>query len=472
MKNIFLTLIFSLISNLCLSQAYSTCALASAGIAISSGGCINNQTFTGSVNMAGLCVGGNNPAIHIKFVAGSCSQFTITPTANIANIGTQILTTACSGVVGTTACHENVIAGVPFMADAHDNSGNYLLTPGTTYVLRIWGAVGTSTFNICYNSGVTENPSNECSGAFGLGTLPTQFYNGGDCSFTGSGTDATTSDPAASGLCAGSLENTQWIKFQPLAGVSTFQIIGSSINCTGGGCGFQFGIFSGSCGSLISEGCYGNKVCSGGQSVSGPTNVSATDGFSIAWSGTSTTGFTATITKTGGGNFIGTEVFYLVMDGNADADCQYTLQGTNLQALPIELISFEGHFNGELNVLQWSCATEINNDYFSLERSDDGVSWGSIVNISGVGNSNLITNYSYYDNTFLPERFNYYRLKQVDFDGSFKYFDIIAINNMNINKPKLLRVYNILGNKVDKESTGLLIYEYSDGSFKKTFVKD
>lgn len=471
MKNVLLTSLFMLLSNLIFAQAYSTCAAAASGAtSLSSGSCITGQNFPGSVNMTGLCVGGSNPAVHIKFVAGSCSEFTITPSASFATIGSQILTTGCVGVSGSLQCHDNVVGGVPFIADCHDINGNYLLTPGTTYILRLWGAVGTSTFNICYNSNVIENSSNECSGAINLGGTPIQFYNGGDCSFTGSSTDATTTDPAASALCAGSLENTQWIRFQPLSGLTSFQIIGTNINCTGGGCGFQFGILSGSCGSLLSEGCYGNKVCSGGQSVAGPTNVSSTDGFSITWSGTSTTGFTATITRTGGVTFTGTEVFYLVMDGNADADCQYTLQGMGLQALPIELISFTGYNKDKKNTLEWNCATELNNDFFTLERSIDGMNWQIIDQIDGAGTSVTITHYKYYDIYFDANSYNYYKLSQTDFDGTKEYFQIVAIDNTTEKERHLIQITNLLGVKCDENSTNqVLIYRYSDGTHEKVF---
>lgn len=420
--------------------------------------------------MAGLCVGGSNPALYISFVAGSCSQFTITSSANISNIGSQILTSGCSGVSGSLECHDNVVAGVPFIAGTHDINGNYLLTPGTTYVLRLWGAVGSNTFNICYNANVAESSSNECSGALLLGTTSTQFYNGGDCAFTGSSTDATTTDPVAAGLCAGSLENTQWIKFQPIAGVTSFQIVGTNINCTGGGCGFQFGIFSGSCSALTSEGCYGNKVCSGGQSTAGPTNTSASDGFSIAWSGTSTSGFTSTITKTGGGAFTGNEVFYLIMDGNADADCQYTLQGVNVQILPIELVSFTGYKTEECNVINWVCTTELNNDYFKLERSTDAIHWEFATVIDGAGTTNTPTLYQFKDYLYTKNSNNYYRLSQTDYNGDSRTYNLIVVDNQDIkSKKELVKITTVTGVEINNPENynGVLIYFYSDGSREK-----
>ena len=428
-------------------KSQNTC---STSLNISNGSCININ-FPGSANMAGLCVGGSNPAIYLRFTAGSCSSFNIVPSSNSSVVGTAIYTfPGCSYVAGSAECHENVVAGKQFNADAYNTSGTYLLTSGTQYVMLLWGPVGASTFNICYNANNIEAASNECSGALGLGISPTNFYNGNDCSFTGSSIDATTTDPAASGLCAGSLENTQWVKFTPQSGVSSFQIIGSNISCTGGGCGFQFGIFSGSCGSLLSEGCYGNKVCSGGQATQGPTNTSSTDGFIITWSGTSSTGFTATITKTGGGLFNGTENFFLVMDGNADADCSYTLVGTNIIPLPIELLYFKGQNMGSYNLIEWSTATEIENQYFTLERSTDAINWNEINEQAGAGNSSSQIFYQFLDFNYSIGNYNYYRLSQKDFNGYKKYFQIISIQSSDVKSENcVVEYFDLFGNRIN-----------------------
>lgn len=466
MIKIYITFVFLLTTLLVNGQ--STCATA---VTLASGACLTNQTFPGSANMAGTCVGGNNPTIYIKFTAGSCSQFTITSSASFGTIGSAIYTAAgCSYVAGTSNCNDNVVSGVPFVVDANSANGFYLLTSGTQYVLQLWGAVGSSKFNICYDANVSEATSNECSGALGLGTTAQTFFNPAGCLFTGSYNDLTTTDPAANTLCAGSLENTQWVKFQPAAGVTSFQIVGSNINCTGGGCGFQFGIFSGSCSALTSEGCYGNKVCSGGQSTSGPTNVSSTDGFSITWSGTSATGFTATFTKTGGGAFTGTELFYLVMDGNSSADCQYTLAGINVINLPIELLSFSGENYGEYNLLKWLTATEINNDFFTLEKSIDGVSFEIVGYVDGAGNSTINKSYSLIDDNPYNS-LTYYRLRQTDFNNDSELSELITVSRLTNNKTlKVIKITDVLGREVNEDFNGIKIYFFDNGTTLKKYV--
>lgn len=459
--------ILSIILASLVGHGQSTCA---SPLSMASGACVTNQSIPGNI---GLSSGGCSPDkyLYIRFTAGSCNQFTVDMNGgNQAEGLFYILDNTCTYVSGTAVCGENVLANIPFVLDAN----SVVLTVGSQYVMvlgvnfpNVMGSPVVQSFDICFNANVSESASNECSGALSLGTTATTYFNGGNCSFTGSFNDVTTSDPTAIQLCAGSLENSQWVKFQPLAGVTSFQIVGSNINCTGGGCGFQFGIFSGSCAGLTSEGCYGNKVCSGGQSSSGPTNTSSSDGFSIAWSGMTTTGFNATITKTGGGAFTGTEVFYLVMDGNAAADCQYTLTGINVAILPIDLISFDAFDYKTYNYITWLCGTELNNDYFSLERSNDGINFQSIKIIDGYGTTNTSTSYSYRDYSFTKNEYNYYRLKQVDNNGHSESFNIISLYNTSSIKT-VVRITNMLGiDVIEPSNSGIYIYYYSDNTYEK-----
>ncbi len=94
--------------------------------------------------------------------------------------------------------------------------------------------------------------------------------------------------------------------------------------------------------------------------------------------------------------------------------------------LPIELLSFEGELNQGKIYLNWATVTEINNDFFTVERSSNGKHWNDIGLIDGAGNSHEILDYSFIDDDIGNESL-YYRLKQTDTDGSFSYSDIIFI---------------------------------------------
>lgn len=98
--------------------------------------------------------------------------------------------------------------------------------------------------------------------------------------------------------------------------------------------------------------------------------------------------------------------------------------------LPIELISFEGTAEYNKIKLTWSTATETDNDYFTVEKSADGIHFNSIGNVDAAGNSLSIKNYSLYDTKPFPA-INYYRLKQTDFNESYTYSKIISITSEN-----------------------------------------
>jgi hypothetical protein len=137
--------------------------------------------------------------------------------------------------------------------------------------------------------------------------------------------------------------------------------------------------------------------------------------------------------------------------------------------LPIELVEFNGINNNDHNIITWVTVTEINNDYYTLERSTDGFNWFEINVTDGAGNSLTPILYSYKDYNYNKNSTNYYRLKQTDFNGVFKYFNIIYITNDTPIKPKLLTIYNYIGQEVNNSATGFLIEVYDDGSTKKIY---
>lgn len=95
--------------------------------------------------------------------------------------------------------------------------------------------------------------------------------------------------------------------------------------------------------------------------------------------------------------------------------------------LPIELVEFNGEAgNNQIN-LKWTTASEINNDYFTIDKSTDGENWKTIGQLNGSGNSTIESEYMWSDVNPIPGD-NYYRLKQVDFDGTLSYSHVISVN--------------------------------------------
>jgi Secretion system C-terminal sorting domain len=95
--------------------------------------------------------------------------------------------------------------------------------------------------------------------------------------------------------------------------------------------------------------------------------------------------------------------------------------------LPVELLSFDAVIEGSTVLTSWVTATEVNNDYFVVERSADGTNFEQVGRRNGAGNSSVTLYYSMVDNAPLPG-ISYYRLRQVDFDGKQNYSQMVAVN--------------------------------------------
>lgn len=95
--------------------------------------------------------------------------------------------------------------------------------------------------------------------------------------------------------------------------------------------------------------------------------------------------------------------------------------------LPIELLNFVASQRNDKSVkLEWQTATEINNDYFTIDRSSNGFEWKKIAKVAGAGNSKTLLNYSSKDQNPIVG-VSYYRLKQTDFDGRYSYSPIRSV---------------------------------------------
>ncbi len=127
-----------------------------------------------------------------------------------------------------------------------------------------------------------------------------------------------------------------------------------------------------------------------------------------------------------GGSFSGGSV-----TGNAVDDSK-----TPEEVLPIKLIYFYVYHNGNNVVIKWQTASEENNDYFTIERSADGVNFKTIGTITGAGNSYASINYSFTDKNPVYG-ISYYRLKQTDYNGVFKVFNVVSVSYLNKSSIKI-----------------------------------
>lgn len=108
--------------------------------------------------------------------------------------------------------------------------------------------------------------------------------------------------------------------------------------------------------------------------------------------------------------------------------------------LPVELSSFTGHCTGQQVVLKWATATEINNDYFTVERSEKGLNWQIIGTVDGTGNSSTQQNYVFTDRLPHTEA-SFYRLKQTDFTSIFTYGGIVGVEKCGDDYASVVAAY-------------------------------
>jgi len=109
----------------------------------------------------------------------------------------------------------------------------------------------------------------------------------------------------------------------------------------------------------------------------------------------------------------------------------WTLVGSS-NPLPMTLLAFNAQLNSDGHVdLDWATATEINNDYFTLEKSKNGIDFEPFASVDGAGNSNNVLYYTSIDKN--PYNgISYYRLKQTDYDGQFSYSEIKTVRIKNV----------------------------------------
>ena len=112
----------------------------------------------------------------------------------------------------------------------------------------------------------------------------------------------------------------------------------------------------------------------------------------------------------------------------------FAIGGNTQSPLPIELLSFEAECRNQKVDLRWTTASETNNAYFTVERTENGIDFTSIETIKGAGNSNKILHYNASDNE--PMDLGYYRLKQTDTHGKSEYSTIIAVYCTESDAPK------------------------------------
>jgi hypothetical protein len=210
-------------------------------------------------------------------------------------------------------------------------------------------------------------------------------------------------------------------------------------------------------------------IASGGNlTVTGNASISGTGDFQINAGGSATVTGDFNVTGTGDATINGT----LHVDGNVNLTAGagsnicgggvITVGGTVTGspdpcftgALPIELVEFNAVLHQTRVDVTWVTASEINNNYFTVERSGEGNAWENIALVEGAGTSNQYISYANCDYTPLSGT-SYYRLKQTDYDGNSSYSQIAVVNNNSVSDAAVTLFPNPAdGNNVNLRFTG------------------
>lgn len=119
---------------------------------------------------------------------------------------------------------------------------------------------------------------------------------------------------------------------------------------------------------------------------------------------------------------------YTIGAGNTEPDDEVSIYTyTTHTILPVELVRFEGSINQCKTELIWETASELNNDYFSIQKSTNGTDWDEIAQVKGNGNSTTPISYRYTDED-LNSSLAYYRLVQTDYDGQNEMSKVITVD--------------------------------------------
>ncbi len=143
-------------------------------------------------------------------------------------------------------------------------------------------------------------------------------------------------------------------------------------------------------------------------------------------------------------------------------------------ALPVEITYFDGRAINNGNLLEWQTASELNNDKFVIEKSKNGRSFTAIDYVLGNGTTSNANYYDFVDKTS-SDGTNYYRLKQVDYDGQFAYSNTIIIENI---QDEIIDIYPTIAletvnvNLNANQTSQVVIYDQLGKSVINTFLND
>jgi hypothetical protein len=145
----------------------------------------------------------------------------------------------------------------------------------------------------------------------------------------------------------------------------------------------------------------------------------------------------------------------------------FAVAGNVDNLLPVELESFTSTISGQNVILNWITISELNNSGYDVERKNITSGWTKIGNVSGHGTINTSNSYSYSDKNLSSGKYNY-RLKQIDFNGNYKYYELA--NEVIIGTPEKYSLSQNYPNPFNPSTT--INYEIPNSNFVSLKIYD
>ncbi|HRK54099.1 MAG TPA: T9SS type A sorting domain-containing protein [Cyclobacteriaceae bacterium] len=436
------------------------CDFASEAYSISVAGTTLETTYLWSVPVGATITSGqgtNSILVTFGNTAGNVSVDVSNPCETI-NVALPVSTTACifyaggdnDGFSATTDCASNLNGGSTFVPGAIVGSVSFCDFASETYSITVAGATDETTYlwsappgaTITSGQGTTSvlitfgntagnvsvavsNPCETINVQLAVSPTACIFYAGG-----------TNDGFSFVDTCIASLNGTSAFIPGPIVGSTTFCDFSTesySITVAGANASTVYS-WSVPPGASITSGQGTNTILVTFGNTPGNVSVNISNDCetvpaSLAVSPTSC-------------------IFYA--GGNSDGFA-FTL-AFNIP-LPIELVAFEGSVVNGIVHLNWTTASELNNDYFTVERSQDGEKFETIEVIPGAGTSTVASKYSAEDRSpFIGK--SYYRLRQTDYDGRTSISKIILVEVLKRNTG----VVALYPNPINNTNTLTVVY--------------
>lgn len=444
-----------------------------------------------------------------KLTTGGCTDY-----GGIVQVGGSYCATSCAICTSCTCNTDVTVAtgGCTWRVTANDATahtlaaGTKLCIVGGTYTGAVSGTIGVDNGSVIVASGATFTPSSFPTFT-GTSGFSLEIQSGGTANIpsnmVGTGSGSTINNCGT--LTLSGITNT--------GGTMTFNNCGTTtnsgtFNVTGGTTTYNnAGTYSSSTNMTFTG---GGTFCNSG---TGSMNNFTITGGPTAIVNSGTLNITADITNTGGsmslcpnstinvgGNITGTgsTITGLAPCGVININGRGTFTGGTIsnfdvcdastptsvysctgcatpnmsyctcshRPLPIELISFTARWysnNKDKVITKWVTASEIGNDHFTIERTEDGETFTEIGVVAGAGNSNSILQYSLIDDNAV-KGISYYRLKQTDYDGNYAYSGLVAVETDSADPLKLIYLY-------PDQNRNSLKYQYSYSGDKSITVE-